>query len=358
MSEIELSKIQPNRLNPRGDINIEKLNELADSIKEAGIIEPIIVRPVGDEYEVVVGERRYRAAQQANLDKVPVIIREYTDDEVMELNLIENIQREDLSDVEKGKLAKELIEKFPKKYPTKTMLAKKLGFRSDSPVVAWIKTVELVPKEVQKMIAPAEPTSGKIPRGKISGDMAVTIARRIKDEKTQVALAREITERRIPKPIARKIITQVARETEKPKLEPKIEDFEKEKPIPRKPVIKKPKEIVDKVIEEIEEKPALLPFSKKHAEDIKEGIKTQTARKGLDPKIKLGSVVRAAITHFADLKITEVYKKKLGDFNEEDAKREGGYTLEEFKEVWKKFHGEWNPNESVYVIQFKLDRVV
>lgn len=357
MPEIELKKIKPNRLNPREDVNIEKLNELSDSIKESGIIEPIIVRPIGDKYEVVVGERRYRAAQQANLKKIPVIIREYTDDEVMELNLIENIQREDLSDIEKGKITFELMQRYPQKYPTKSKLASKIGVTQQA-ITNWIQTAQIVPKEVQKMIAPAEPTSGKIPKGKISGDMAVSIARRIKDKKTQVALAREITERRIPKPIARKIITQVARETEKPKLEPKIEDFEKEKPIPPKPVIKKPKEIVDKIIEEIEEKPALLPFSRKHAEDIKERIKTQTARKGLDPKIKSGSVVRAAITHFADLKITEVYKKKLGDFDEEDAKREGGYTLEEFKEVWKKFHREWNPNESVYVIRFKLDRVI
>jgi len=357
MPEIELKKIQPNRLNPREDINIEKLNQLADSIKESGIIEPIVVRPFGDKYEVVVGERRYRAAQQANLTKVPVIIKNYTDDEVMELNLIENIQREDLSDIEKGKIAQGLLKKFSQKYPTQFKLASKLGV-NQGVVSTWIQTVEIVPKEVQKMIAPAEPTSGKIPRGKISGDMAVTIARRIKDEKTQVALAKEITERRIPKPKARKIITKIARESERYKLEPKIEDFEKEKTTIKEPITKKPEEIVERVIEEIEKESVLLPFSRVHAEAISDGIKTQTARKGVNPKIKPGSVVRAAITHFADLKITDVYKKKLGDFDEEDAKREGGYTLEEFKEVWKNLHKEWNPNESVYVIQFKLDRVI
>jgi len=357
MPEIELKKIKPNRLNPREDINIEKLHNLSDSIKEFGVIEPIIVRPIGDKYEVVVGERRYIAAKQVGLKAIPVVIKKYSDEEVMELNLIENIQREDLSDIEKGKMSFELMQKYPKKYPSKSKLAIKIGVTQQA-ITNWIQTAQIVPAEVQKMIAPAEPATGKIPKGKISGDMAVTIARRIKDEKTQIALAKEITERRIPKPIARKIITQVVREIQKPVSETKIEDFEKDPTISKRPAIIEPDKIIKKIMKEVEEKPGFLPFSSKHAEDIKEELKTQTTRKGLDPKIKPGSIVHAAITHFADLKITDIYKKKLGDFDEEDAKREGGYTLEEFKNVWKKFHGEWNPNESVYIVRFKLDRVI
>jgi len=112
LKEIELSKIHPNRLNPRLEINIERLNELADSIKQVGLLEPILVRPLDDEYEVVVGERRYRASQQAGLQKVPAIIHNFTDEQVIELNLIENIQREDLSAVEKGNtLQKKLLER-------------------------------------------------------------------------------------------------------------------------------------------------------------------------------------------------------------------------------------------------------
>ena len=68
--------------------------------------------------------------------------------------------------------------------------------------------------------------------------------------------------------------------------------------------------------------------------------------------------MRAQITHFADLEVQNVYRKKLGEFNEEDAKREGGYTLNEFKQVWKAIHGEWNPNESVYIITFRLARAM
>jgi len=114
VKEVELAKTHPNRLNPRLEMNVERLNELADSIKEVGLLEPIIVRPKDGEYEVVIGERRYRASQQAGLEKVPAVIREYSDDEVVQLNLIENVQREDLSAIEKGKVCKYLLEKSSK----------------------------------------------------------------------------------------------------------------------------------------------------------------------------------------------------------------------------------------------------
>jgi len=108
IKEIELRNISPSKLNPRLGVNIEHLNELATSIQEVGLLEPIIVRPSNGAFEVVVGERRYRASQQAGLEKIPAIIREYTDDEVVQLNLIENIQREELSAIEKGKVCKYL----------------------------------------------------------------------------------------------------------------------------------------------------------------------------------------------------------------------------------------------------------
>ncbi|MEM2118928.1 MAG: ParB/RepB/Spo0J family partition protein, partial [Candidatus Bathyarchaeia archaeon] len=127
VKEVELRKIHPSTLNPRLEINIERLNELAASIKEVGLLEPIIVRPVNGEYEVVVGERRYRASQQAGLEKIPVIIREYSDDEVVQLNLIENVQREELSAVEKGKVCKYLLEKRPDRYPSQKAIAKRIG---------------------------------------------------------------------------------------------------------------------------------------------------------------------------------------------------------------------------------------
>jgi hypothetical protein len=84
LMEVELKKIRPNRLNPRLEINIIRLNDLADSIKQVGLLEPLVVRPVGDGYEVVVGERRYRASQQIGLKTVPAVVRKYTDEEVIE----------------------------------------------------------------------------------------------------------------------------------------------------------------------------------------------------------------------------------------------------------------------------------
>src|SRR5689334_4638578 len=127
MPDIELKKIQPNKLNPRLKFSKAGLDDLAASIRQYGILEPIVVRPTNAHFEVVVGERRYRAAQQAGLDVVPVVVREYSDDEVMEVNLVENVQREDLSAVEKAKLCAELRRRYPMKYQSWDVLARRIG---------------------------------------------------------------------------------------------------------------------------------------------------------------------------------------------------------------------------------------
>jgi len=328
--EIELKKIQPNRLNPRIEFTKAGLDELADSIKQVGLLEPIIVRSKGVEYEVVVGERRYRAAQQAGLDKVSVIIRDYTDDEVMEVNLIENIQREDLSAVEKGKLCRQLLERYPNKYPSQAAIAKKLGITGSDIIVSWLKVASM-PPEIQRRIAPETPQR-MIPKGKIDYRTATMVARKVKEPQKAIEIIDEIAIRRVPRRTAIQIAKEVARE-------------------PQKPVQQIFKEVV-------EEAPTYLPFSKAHADTILKQIKTQTSRKAKDPRIRPGITVRAQITYFADLEIEDVYRKKLGDFDEDDARREGGYTLDEFKEVWEDIHGEWNPEESVYVIRFRLSKAI
>lgn len=329
MPDIELKKIQPNRLNPRLEFTKAGLDELADSIKQVGLLEPIIVRPYEGAYQVVVGERRYRAAQQAGLDTVPAIIRDYTDDQVMELNLVENVQREDLSTVEKGNLCRQLLQKFSARYPTQTALARKLGI-SDRTISEWLEVSDLS-ERIQRRIAPG-PQRGTIPEGKVDYSTAIRVTRQVKDPEKSAEIIDHIAERHVPRRIATEIAKHISREPEKP---------------------------VEQVFREvIEEAPIFLPFSKVHADAIVEQIKTQTSRKTKDPRLQKGASVRAQVTHFADLKITDVYRKKLGDFDDEDAKREGGYTLDEFKEVWKRLHGEWNPNESVYVIRFRLAKVV
>lgn len=330
MPEIELRKIQPNRLNPRLEFTKAGLDELADSIRQVGLLEPIIVRPAGgDLYEVVVGERRYRAAQQAGLDKVPAIIRSYRDDEVMELNLIENIQREDLSAVEKARICNQLMEKFSSKYPNQEKLGERIGVRQ-SVIAEWMSTLKL-PEEIQRRVAPGT-IQQKIPEGKIAYKTAAAIARAIKEPAKQKELADELAQKGIPRRAAQAVIREVARQ-------------------PAKPMQQIFREVV-------EEAPIFLPFSKVHADAILKSVKTQTSRKAKDPRLQKGVTVRAQVTHFADLEITDVYRKKLGDFDDEDAKREGGYTLDEFKEVWKALHGGWNPSETVYVIRFRLAKVV
>ena len=329
MPETELRKIQPNRLNPRLEFTKAGLDELADSIKQVGLIEPIIVRPKDDYYEIVVGERRYRAAQQAGLEKVACIVREYSDDEVMELNLIENIHREDLSAVEKGRVCKQLLDRFPNKYPTMQVIARRMGV-SDGTIRRWLEAGDM-PASIQKFIAP-ETLQRAVPPGKIDYRTATTITRRVKEPERAAQLIEEVATKRVPRRVAIQVAKEVVREPEKPVSE-----------------------IFQRVVRE---RPAVLPFSKAHADAIVEGTKTQTSRKSKDPKIRPGAIARGAITHFADLKIVDVQRKRLADFDEDDARHEGGYTLEEFKDVWRNLHGEWNPNETVYVIQFEMVRTV
>src|SRR5690348_1558324 len=137
--ELEIKRIQPNKLNPRLKFSKAGLDDLAASIRQYGILEPILVRPVNGHFEVVVGERRYRAAQQAGLDTVPVIIRDYTDDEVMEINLVENVQREDLSAVEKARLCQELRHRNPERYPTWDAVARRVGVEPAT-IRTWVRT--------------------------------------------------------------------------------------------------------------------------------------------------------------------------------------------------------------------------
>jgi len=240
------------------DINIESLNELAASIKNVGLLEPLIVRPFEDGYEVVVGERRYRASQQANLDKIPVIIREYTDDQVIELNLIENVQREDLSGVEKGRSCRKLMENYPNKYPSQKVLAEKIGVVK-SVVSEWLRLTE-APEEIQRMVAPSEPISKTIPRGKIDWKTAVTITQRIKEPQRQIEVAKELAEKTTPSREVRTVIREAAREPTRP---------------------------VREIVKEIVEKPYKLPFRLSHMKPILDGVKIQTSRTGIpDPKVR------------------------------------------------------------------------
>ncbi len=107
-----IEEIKPNRDQPRKRFAPDKLEELADSIREKGVIQPLVVRRLSEHYELVAGERRWRAAQKAGLKEVPVVIQDVSDDTALEMALIENIQREDLNAIEQAEAFHALIEKF------------------------------------------------------------------------------------------------------------------------------------------------------------------------------------------------------------------------------------------------------
>ena len=143
---ISIEEIVPNRFQPRQIFGEKELNELADSIKEHGIIQPLIVRPIGDKYEIIAGERRYKAASIAGLYNVPVIVLEKDDNESAELAIIENIQRKDLTPIEEAKSYQKLLNRGL----TQEEIAKKLGIAQ--PTVANKLRLLSLPDEVQEAL--------------------------------------------------------------------------------------------------------------------------------------------------------------------------------------------------------------
>ena len=109
---VKITQVEPNREQPRKNFDEDSLQELADSIKQFGLLQPILVQDKEDHYEIIAGERRWRAAKLAGLKEVPVIIRKYSKQEIVEISLIENIQREDLNPIEEAQAYKRLLNEF------------------------------------------------------------------------------------------------------------------------------------------------------------------------------------------------------------------------------------------------------
>ena len=154
--EINISEITPNKNQPRKDFEQSSLEELADSIKEHGVIQPLIVRPMSiGGYEIVAGERRYRACRIAGVTKVPVIIKDLDDSQTMQIALIENLQRENLNPVEEAMGYKELIDKYGY---TQEKVSKNVG--KSRPVIANALRLLNLPSEVVEMLAKGSISSG------------------------------------------------------------------------------------------------------------------------------------------------------------------------------------------------------
>ncbi|HJF45944.1 ParB/RepB/Spo0J family partition protein [Thermophilibacter provencensis] len=180
-STLPISEIKPNKGQPRKTFRPEELAELTDSIKQNGILQPLLVRKKGSGYEIVAGERRYQAAKAAGLSEVPVVIREISDDEVFKLALIENLQRSDLSPLEEAQGYRQLIKE---KGLTQEELAKILS-KSRSAITNTLRLLDL-PEEVQGLVE-----EGKLTAGHARAILAVP------SEEGRIQLAQKVVEERL-----------------------------------------------------------------------------------------------------------------------------------------------------------------
>lgn len=180
---VKITKVEPNREQPRKNFDEDALQELADSIKQYGIVEPLIVQDRKTYYEIIAGERRWRAAKIAGLKEVPVIVRNYTEQEIVEISLIENIQREDLNPIEEAQAYKRLLTEFNLKQDE---VAERVS-KSRTAVTNSMRLLKLC-DEVQQMIIDDMISTGHA-RALITiedPEQQYTIAQKVFDEKLSV----------------------------------------------------------------------------------------------------------------------------------------------------------------------------
>ena len=152
---VPISEIRPNPRQPRRYFNDAKIAELSESIRNQGILQPLVVRKVPDGYELILGERRFRAAQRAELDRVPVIVKEVSDAESLEMALVENIQREELTPIEEALAYRQLMEEFNL---TQEQVAQRVG--KSRPVVTNLLRVLNLPEEIKEEVDKGTMTVG------------------------------------------------------------------------------------------------------------------------------------------------------------------------------------------------------
>ena len=182
-SMVRITKVEPNREQPRKKFDEDALMELADSIKQFGLLQPILVQDRKTHYEIIAGERRWRAAKIAGLKEVPVIIRNLTDREIVEISLIENIQREDLNPIEEAQAYKRLLTEFNLKQDE---VAERVS-KSRTAVTNSMRLLKLC-DEVQKMVVEGMISTGHA-RALImieDPEEQFTVAQKVFDEKLSV----------------------------------------------------------------------------------------------------------------------------------------------------------------------------
>ena len=208
--ELPVSEIEPNRDQPRKAFDEEQLEELADSIRKYGVLQPLLVQKKGDSYEIIAGERRWRAAKLAGLKKVPVVIREYSPQQTMEIALIENVQRADLNPIEEALAYQRLMQEFSLKQEE---IAERVS-KNRTTITNSMRLLNLVP-EVQQMLAEGRITSGhaRALLGVSDPQQQLALAQKVEQEKLSV---REIEK-------AVKLLGREKKEKKEPRQEPKAQ---------------------------------------------------------------------------------------------------------------------------------------
>jgi ParB family chromosome partitioning protein len=191
---LPIEQLIANRANPRRDFDTDQLDELTSSIREKGVMQPLLVRPADgpDQFEIIAGERRWRAAQRAGLHDVPVIVREVDDKEALELAIIENVQRVDLNPLEEAQGYEQLIEQFSY---TQQDLAQVIG-KSRSHVANTLRLLKL-PREVRDMVSSGQLTAGHA-RTLITAADPLGVAREIVEKGLSVREAEALSQRGVP----------------------------------------------------------------------------------------------------------------------------------------------------------------
>lgn len=201
---ISVNEIEPNRNQPRKTFDDASLQELAESIKQFGIIQPIVVKKKDEYYEIIAGERRWRAAKIAGLLEVPVIVKEYKENEIVEISLIENIQRENLNPIEEAQAYKTLMEEFELKQEE---VAQKVS-KSRSTITNSLRLLKLT-KEVQEMLV-----EEKISMGHARALLAIT------DSDIQISVAKKVYEEALSVRDIEKLVKDMAKPAKKEEKEP------------------------------------------------------------------------------------------------------------------------------------------
>jgi ParB family chromosome partitioning protein len=208
---MDINKVEPNRDQPRKKFDEDALLELSESVKQFGVLQPLLVQKRDDYYEIIAGERRWRAAKKADLKEVPVIIKQLTDQEIMEISLIENIQREDLNPIEEAQAYKRLLTEFNLKQDE---VAERVS-KSRTAVTNTMRLLKLSDK-VQQMVIDEMLTTGHARAliGIENPEQQYTIAQKIFDEKLSV---------RDTEKLIKNLQNEKKNDTDTKKIDPKLE---------------------------------------------------------------------------------------------------------------------------------------